>query len=110
DPLKFWKKKEMSTPSWDAQDFKPKFDLPTPGMEGPPELGPGGLSPPPTLHEPAMPTFSAPPMGTPQSQGPSRTDLELIAAKLDTIKAQLETLNNRIAHLERIAEGTQKGW
>ena len=38
-----------------------------------------------------------------QPQQISEKDLEVISAKLDTIKALLESLNQRVANLERIA-------
>ncbi len=34
-----------------------------------------------------------------------RKDVEIISSKLDAIKATLESINQRIAHLERIAAG-----
>jgi len=40
-------------------------------------------------------------------------DLEIISSKLDAIKAQIESINQRLANLERIAEGeqsTEKRW
>jgi hypothetical protein len=106
DSLKFWKKKEeqpAGAPIWNDLE-QPRFDTAPPGMEEP--------------QMPSIPSLTPPPLSMSQtataSQSPGLTsrDVELILAKLDAVKAQLEGLNARMAHLERIAEGTQppKGW
>ena len=104
DSLQFWKKKEPEgPPEWNAlEQAPPKFDEAPPGMEVP--------SMPPMTQPLQMP--NPPMMGSPvepmaQNAGANR-DIELILSRLDTIKVQLENLNTRMAHLERIAEGTQQ--
>jgi len=34
-------------------------------------------------------------------------DIEIVSSKLDALRASLESINQRLAHLERIAEGDQ---
>ena len=98
DDLKFWKKKEDTVPEWNPlEQPAPKFDVAPPGMD----------APMPTM--PTIPTATSRETSR-ESQGPSQRDVELILSRLDTIKAQLESLNTRIAHLERIAEGSQPKW
>ncbi len=68
---------------------------------------------PQAAQEPLTPTFR-PPMGMqvpPQSQPQFSQDKEseLIAAKLDAIKANLESINQRLANIERIAYGEKQG-
>lgn len=128
DNLKFWKRKDepfpenFGTPQWNAQPMaqeapqgfspeQPQQFGQTPGFES---AGPqttfapqGGLVPTP----PTFPTQQPLP-ASPAPEGHSH-ELEIISAKLDTIKAQLENVSTRLSHLERIAEGEQqapKGW
>lgn len=111
DSLKFWKKKEdeTGTPVWNTLGNNPPMETPPPEMPG---FGQDQFPP-----QPSFAPVSEPPLAYPQ-QPPqmaqpatlSSKDVELLSAKLDTIRAQLESLNTRIAHLERIAEGSQKGW
>jgi len=52
------------------------------------------------------PPMNMPPQGPQQQQYPSQDrESELIAAKLDAIKANLESINQRLANIERIAYG-----
>jgi len=119
DSMKFWKRKEeepTGTPQWNdalAPHNEPQADQFQQHQE-------------PTFQMPAVPSFSPPapafqqlqqsqPQSSPPSSQPvTSRDIELITAKLDAIKAQLEALNMRVAHLERIAEAAQgppqKGW
>ncbi len=111
DKLKFWKKEEEAPP-----------DLPSPPeMGGPPEAMPppsldvmGMPRPMPGVTEPpgAAPT---PPTGGPfaaqpeipkpeafaQAAAPADQQFQLISSKLDTIKAQLETILQRLDRLEQ---------
>ena len=45
------------------------------------------------------------PAYTPQPSGGQNVDLQVISAKLDAIRATLDSLNQRIASIERIAYG-----
>ena len=73
-----------------------------PNIPGPP----GGLPPerpmemPPVQMSPSFPQH-------PQQQFPVTysKDLEIISAKLDSIKASIEAINQRLTNLERIAAG-----
>ncbi|MBI2564956.1 hypothetical protein HYV79_03120 [Candidatus Woesearchaeota archaeon] len=56
----------------------------------------------------SMPEVRRPSLESPfaeQPTGDMKKDLELLNAKLDAIKALLESLNQRVEHIERIAEG-----
>ncbi|MBN2454515.1 hypothetical protein JXB11_03135 [Candidatus Woesearchaeota archaeon] len=58
---------------------------------------------------------STPSMDSMQSQRSYRanSDMELVSAKLDAIRAALDSINQRLANLERIAEGDsvrRRGW
>lgn len=65
---------------------------------------------------PKMPSFDNPgtsfnpsfqthqPVGAPHQQVPDGRDVELILARLDTIKAEIDSMSQRIKHIERIAE------
>lgn len=55
------------------------------------------FSPPPALITPPSGSMGSEPM----EHGSVSKDLEVIAAKLDTIRAQLEMLNARVGNLER---------
>ena len=57
---------------------------------------------------PTHPAYSPPPESRP-SHG---KDLEIVSAKLDAIKAYLDTINQRLANLEQIARGEheKKRW
>jgi len=67
----------------------------------------------------AFPSSSLPPRSSPASLAPASfsrgaesrgTDLELINSKLDTIKAQLNAIEQRLAGLERNDEKKQRLW
>ena len=92
----------------------PGFGMPPPDMQQPMDLsqqgGPGNFSP-------ESMGFERVPPGTPQG-GPGYAqpqqnlneinmgkDLEIISAKLDTIKAELDSMSQRMKRLERLAEG-----
>lgn len=57
---------------------------------------------------------NAPPGHQPQQSGQNyhafaaSKDMEVISAKLDALRAALESINQRLANLERIASGEQK--
>ncbi len=81
----------------EAPPGRPEFAAPRLEEAGaepaPPAYGPPGPGP-----SPAAP---APPVGRPLSN----KDLEIISLKLDSLKTTLEAINERIARLEKIAEG-----
>lgn len=52
-----------------------------------------------------QPSFS----GYPSQQQNGGRDLEVVSAKLDALKAYLDSINQRLANLERIAEQQQSG-
>ncbi|MBI4144585.1 hypothetical protein HY493_00070 [Candidatus Woesearchaeota archaeon] len=86
------------------------------------ELPPGELQPYPTGMEqtPLQPIPSLEPAGPSQdanfqqmAQLTSKTgekDLELIAAKLDVLKAQLDNVMQRLDHLERTLQESKVRW
>lgn len=90
--------------------------MPKPGgeMPGMPEMGgvpemPGAAAPP-RLEEvsPAGPVHPSyrPPESAPAGPGAtSGKDLEIISLKLDSLKTTLEAINERLARLEKMAEG-----
>lgn len=112
DKLKFWKKND------DFDDFGRDFDMPKEQPFNEPNVGSsdkfgenlGG----PSFENPYgqqnqqqnfQQNQSFPAQQNPQ-MGNMNTN-ELIVSKLDTIKAQLDTLNARVANLERIANGSR---
>lgn len=62
---------------------------------------------PPSAQKPSMqqPSFN---LNQPQNFG--NRDMEVVSAKLDAIRAQLESLNSRVANIERIARGEHEKW
>ncbi len=89
----FWKKKEEPIPeTGEEEDFSKPIGIEEPmGLEheapGVPEKPPIPLTPPPGA-EPA---------------GMDR-NTELILAKLDAVKARMESIDARLAHIEKLAE------
>jgi hypothetical protein len=107
DKVKFWKKDDdfemddfdkMATDS--ASSGVPKDDL---------GLGPSVLdkpAPATTQQDPLAPAALSPePPKTTNSDSPDimNRELELISSKLDTIKFLLQSLDQRVAHIEKIA-------
>ncbi len=87
DKVKFWKKDVA---------LKDETALPPSGPMGLPEQG-----------YPSPPQQYSYPVQEPRAfqERVSGKDLEMINAKLDAIRAYLESINQRIANLERIAYG-----
>jgi hypothetical protein len=126
--LMFWKKEDVALPE-DLGGFGgPETGLPgeehlgLPSSEGLPGLGKEGadlgmpsLSPespsfaPPRLEEAKEEPFH--PSAMPQPAAPQQAatytgkDLEIISLKLDSLKTTLEAVNERLARLEKMAEG-----
>ena len=79
------------------------------GMQGmpPPDQGPGGFSPESMGFERvpsgAQPSYSSQPQTLDGIN--LGKDMEIISAKLDAIKAELDSMSQRLKRLERIAEG-----
>jgi hypothetical protein len=109
DKLKFWKKEEVPPEIPAMPDIPP----PMAGQPGPPPM-PGsmeqmgmptpmpGLTEPPQEIPPAFETPAAPQAFAQQQQTMSSDQqMQLISSKLDTIKAQLETVLQRFDRLER---------
>lgn len=95
EKMKFWKKKEE-------------------GFDMPPDEGPFKSSVSPQEEEmgmpkiePTMPKFAAFEQKEERGTGDMQKDVQLILSKLDTIKAIVDSLDHRIARLERIAEGRE---
>lgn len=130
DKIMFWKKDDFSSLGLgDDDDFSmgsapettPNFSQepkkPLPGeMTGTSEMPPGMGSEEPKGY--GMPKYEE----LQQQQQPQRRDMpnmypqsnkdmEIISAKLDSIRASLESMNTRLANLERIARGEyEKRW
>ena len=87
---------------------------------GSPDMG-YGMPPQDPMAQPAQPGGYSPesmgfermPPGTPSYSQPNQNisdinlgkDMEIISAKLDAIKAELDSINQRLKRIERIAEG-----
>jgi hypothetical protein len=126
---KFWKKEE-SLPDFGSSYGKTDFGLKDPtALDLSDHFQPSALPPAPAFSptQPPMPSsFSQPsfnpqPSFAPQSFTPPGApaqeesphiakELEIIAAKLDTIRAQLEMLNSRVANLERDQGPPKRPW
>jgi len=109
--LKFWKKE-------DELDFETLAEKEM-GKKPSPDFGPEqntGLEEKslfPEEPEPAAPPFQSRMSGSAfASPSPANRDLELINSKLDTLKAMLGSLDQRIAHLEQNSalEKKQRLW
>jgi hypothetical protein len=122
--LAFWKKKEEPIPPLgeapelglpkDELGLKPPegFEEPVAAGIAPPGAPPGmpGPAPMPGREPEPSPGISAPPgfraqPPPPMAPPPVSKDLELISAKLDALKASLDSVNQRLVNLERIARG-----
>jgi len=114
DKLKFWKKHDafdfddLTTTSANTPGAVPKDDL---------GLGPSALDTPSSFDTDPLKTTPRQPSETPSSfsenqkqaaPGISKTEVELLSSKLDTIKAILQSLDQRIARIEQIAKAEQK--
>lgn len=88
---------EQKTPG--LEEKSPFDEMPT--TEAHPELGEQA-----NLSSPMDPAAITSPQ-TPQAPGTEMRDLELISSKLDTIKAILTSMDQRVANLERAA-GVEK--
>ncbi len=118
DKLKFWKKEDDfdfdSLTSGANDPFTPKDDLGLNQPQASPGLGLDEKSPFEQLdqHTRGMESSPAPapmPQNSRNREGGSGggRDLELINSKLDTIKALLNSIDQRVANLER-SSGLQK--
>ncbi len=101
DKLKFWKKEEVPEYPRTAEISQPEQHMPA-GMEqmGMPRPMPGVTEPPFEQQQQFVPQAFGQQQ---QVQSAMSTDqqLQLISSKLDTIKAQLETVLQRLERLER---------
>ena len=102
DKLKFWKKEEEMPSEYprpselSVQEQSAPMDMEHMGM---PRPAPGITEPP---MEPSVPSAAFPqPQAFQQAAMSSDQQLQLISSKLDTIKAQLETVLQRLERLER---------
>jgi len=119
DKLQFWKrdelgiKDELALPKGNLPTED--FNLETPGLPRTPNIGQQMTQPmqaptqPPQMESLQERSYAPPPQYASQNR-----DLELVAAKLDALKATLENINQRLANLERVAYGEEeqhrKGW
>jgi hypothetical protein len=102
DKLKFWKKEEEIPEYPSAPDIvQPAQHVPA-GMEqmGMPRPMPGVTEPPSESQQPFMPQAFGQQQQM-QTAMSTEQQLQLISSKLDTIKAQLETVLQRLERLER---------
>ncbi len=97
EKLKFWKKDELpvlpdigaATPLPEEEKFGRGFEMPDHPAFGPQQQGYGQFP-------------SSQQMQYPQQQVRDK-DLEIISAKLDAIKANVESISQRMERLERLA-------
>jgi len=89
-----------------------------PAAPGPAEMGGQDTLPPPGgIPEPQIPQpYQAPQPAPAQSQPYNSKDMEIVSAKLDSLRAAVENLSQRIAAIERIArddedfQSRRRGW
>ena len=76
------------------------------------QAAPQGLGQQPTLgQQPSQPLY--PQQTTPpgyQQASPVAKDIELLSYKIDSVKATLEVINQRLVNIERLAGERKKGW
>lgn len=126
DALMFWKKKDapLDMPNFGSLP-NDKFDtgldnlgLDKPGLDMPSFQQPPNYAMPPTPSTPSGYTLepASPRQGNQGNYGyrPDQQEIimnknmEIISSKLDALQASLEMMNQRIAHIERIAQIEQQ--
>lgn len=81
---------------------QPDMGLSSPSMPQSPQMPPG-----PAMQPPSAAQFQqAPRFDNPQADMTSK-NIEVISSKLDALRANLESINQRLANLEAIAKGEQ---
>lgn len=93
----FGKKKDMSTSP--GLSFGKEQDL---GLG--PEFGDGLGAGFPPMQQPAAPSLQSYPQQAEMKQLSLEKDIQLISAKLDSLKAILDNISQRLTNLERIAQ------
>jgi len=115
DKIMFWKHDDL--PELPGMSSELGTDL----ASGKDQTGLGEFNPPSSYQSPerSLGNFT-PPSGTPppQHQSPfqqsqpsfdvNSKNMEIISSKLDYLRASLENINQRLANLERIAQGEQE--
>ncbi len=85
---------------------------PTPPMQGPPpSLGPPETPAPPSLGPPETPAPAPSALAQAQAAMPQTSiekDIQILSAKLDSLKAILENIHQRLVNIERIAHESEK--
>lgn len=100
--------KSFAEPGTSSTPTQRQTSPPTPGPSpSPPSQPSSSQSRIPSPSQPSMPSTPSP---TQKKEKPSfqNKDLELINNKLDTIKAMIDSLDHRVANLERIARSEEK--
>lgn len=105
DKVKFWKK---DTALKDETAMPPMGE--ERGMPATPDFGAPRPYPAPPPSQPSYPSPTPAQQPRAFQERFSSRDMEMINAKLDAIKANLESINQRIANLERIAYGETRGY
>jgi len=111
DKIKFWKKEEMPPEEGPPEMTPPPMHAPAEQLGMPPAAG---ITEPPHEVPPAFPqpeAFQHAAQAT-QPQMSHNQEMQLISSKLDTIKAQLETVLQRLERLEKKEESSpyQQRW
>jgi hypothetical protein len=88
DKFKFWKHDDIDFDAMTSQEMGQ-----TPGIEE--------QSPFPNETNPTMPEAAPPPPYQTRAAGTPERDLELVNSKLDTLKAILVSMDQRLANLEK---------
>jgi len=107
DKVMFWKKKKeelgkLEEAPLPGEEAMPKFEEEAPRPEWrPPEELEIKPTAPPLGAQPQVPAYAP-------SQDIIAKDLEVLSAKLDALRASIESMNQRLANLERIAEESKK--
>ena len=104
---------KLGLPGMEEPSFQPKTpqQMPQPqsigqfGQQAPAQMAPPGFA----TQQPATPIAPAAPSHNDQMMA---KDLEVLSYKLDTLKAALDTINQRLANIERLAMGEteRKRW
>ena len=114
--LMFWRREKDETVLEQPQGFPDETGLPSPSYPQVP--GPGQMQPampPPSYEQYRQPAFQPSALQSQQAYTASK-EMELISAKLDSLRAAVENLSQRIASLERMArdeedyEARRRGW
>ena len=101
--LMFWKHDDFDFDN-DSLSKEPSFSSQPTNQQSQSGFNPSDPLSSPIPQSPSFNPQPFPPQQTPLQQQSTNRDLELVAAKLDALRVTLESMNQRLTNLERIAQ------